>query len=373
MQKFQFILVFFICAALWSAVSASNSTSESNSSDIDSSSQRSSIHHSSSGSLPIIHAGAIAANTIVNGNAPVGYYYSMSINVSSTGEDMFVKVTATDNGYLQIFVNNDTIATPAAFIKNRLVAGDYPYYAVSVGPCQLTAGIWYISVFAVQAANATDPNATVAFETFVTLEGTNALDATTQNTKFSVCCDDWKYFFFSTASTSLKDLSIIINVDNGSTIYGVYSRVGDCPTFDLNDQSNNIDFRLDYYNLPSQETIYLGVRGTFSTAYFTISIIEAQQPLDWQIFAIIGGVLVFLIIICFIINRSKRAKQFMNSIRSRREPRPNLPPPSYEEEAPASSQYPTESYIEEQRRQQRKSARKSARKSNRRDDDDDYY
>jgi len=221
-----------------------------------------------------------------------------------------------------------------------------------------------------QAANATAPNATVAFDTYITLEEVNILDSTTQDTQFSVCCDDWKYFYFSTASTSYKDLSIAVNLINGTTIYGVYSRVGDCPSFDINDQSNNIDFTLSYYNLPS-ETVYFGVRGTFDTAYFTISVIQAQQPLTWQIFAIIAGVLVFLIIICFIINRSKRAKQFMNSIRSvrRRDPRP-VAPPSYEEE-PTSSQYPTESYIEEQR-QQRKSARKSNRKSNRRDDDDDY-
>jgi len=389
MQKLQFILVFFICATLWSTVSASNSTSLTNSSQTNSNSTpysssdppassssdppapSSSHHHSSSSSISIINAGAIAANVVWSGKALQGSYYSMNINVSNDGENMFVKVTATDSGYLQIYVNKDAIATPSAFIKSRLIAGAYPDYVVSVGPCQLTAGLWYISVFALQAANATAPNATVAFDTYVTLEGVNVLDSTTQNTQFSVCCDDWKYFYFSTASTSLKDLSIVLNLVNGTTIYGVYSRVGDCPSFDMNDQSNNIDFKLNYYNLPSQEMVYIGVRGTFSTAYFTISIIQAQQPLTWQIFAIIAGILVFLIIICFIINRSKRAKQFMNSMRSRREPRPAAPP-SYEEEAPASSQYPTDSYIEEQRQQQRKSARKSARKSNRRDDDDDY-
>jgi len=301
--------------------------------------------------------------------APQGSYYSMHINVSNNGEDMFVKVTAIDNGYIQIYINKGAIATPDAFIQNRLISGAYPEYAVSVGPCQLTAGLWYISVFALQAANATAPNATVAFDTYVTLEAVNIFDSTTQNTQFSVCCDDWIYFYFSTASTSYKDLSIIVNLINGTTIYGVYSRVGDCPSFDTNDQSNNIDFQLSYYNLPSQETVYFGVRGTYNIAYFTISVIEAQQPLTWQIFAIIGGVLVFLIIICFIINR-KRAKKFMNSIRSRREPRP-VAPPSYEEE-PASSQYPTDSYIEEQRQQRKSAARKSNRKSNRRDDDDDY-
>jgi len=345
--------------------SYSNSTSHSHSNSTHSHSNTTSHSHSNSHSnSSIIDGGPIAPYITYSNSIAPGTAYSVNINVQDTGNDLFVKITANNGSALQIFINNGSIATVNNYVETRKIASPYPEYAISIGPCQLTTGIWYISVFGLQSGNLTDPNATVDFDIFATLESTDIISAN-QNTNYSVCCDEWVYFYMTIDGSQPSDMTIVLTPVQGP-IFGIYSLTGDCPSTNVYDQKDLLDFSLSFYNLPQNTILYIGVHGDYDPAIFTLSIIQAQQPLTPYVFIVIGGVLVFLIIVCFLITRSKKGREILNSIRSvRRTAPPPVAPPSYEEQPP--SDYP-DSYVEDRRRS---SARKSNRKTQFRDDD--YY